>query len=149
MVNDIKSSPPITSQRSAAFTRLVSRVLEALNGAVDDRRSEGHTLSSISAKIGRDRSALTRALNGTSGNLTLRTISDILWATNYDPRDFTADPIEKISPNWVSETTDEIEMIIHKPMVMQTYTFKMAAGDLSQMYTNSAFQKPEFEIATR
>jgi hypothetical protein len=31
--------------------------------------------------------------------LTLRTISDVLWATDHEPKDFEADPIEELSQN--------------------------------------------------
>ncbi len=93
----MNSSLPLTNQRGAAFTRLASRVLEALNEAVNHRREEGQTLTQIADRLGCNRSVLTRVLNGTSSNLTLRTISDVLWAANYDPQDFKADPVEKLA----------------------------------------------------
>jgi DNA-binding phage protein len=146
-VNDIQSSPLPVSQRSAAFARLASRVLEALNNAVDIRRAEGQTLSSIAAKIGRDRSALTRALNGTSSNLTIRTISDILWATNFDPRDFEADPIESISPNWIdSSSSSDCET---KITPYPTIPVKMSSDYIASMYSASRFNKPEVSVVAQ
>lgn len=90
---------PLVDQRGAAFARLVSRVTDTLNRAVEHRKSEGVTLKAAADKIGVHRSALSRVLNGTSRNLTLRTISDILWALEYEPQDFDADPLESINPD--------------------------------------------------
>lgn len=96
----VSSSLPVVSERGAAFSRLAARVLETLNAAVEKRRSEGDTLAQVADQMGCHRSMLSRTLNGTSRNLTLRTIADILWATRFEPADFSADPIEEISPNW-------------------------------------------------
>jgi DNA-binding phage protein len=147
-VNDINSSPLPVSQQSAAFARLAARVLEALNRAVDRRRDEGQTLSSIAAKINRDRSALTRALNGTTANLTLRTISDILWATNFDPRDFVADPIEEVSPNWIEESTIGDLRSAHLA-VLPTKTLKMESEQISFLYSRPVTVNRDFKIVTR
>src|ERR1043166_130601 len=92
-------SQPLVNQREAAFARLVARVIDTLNFAVDTRRASGQSSADIAAKIGCHRTALSRTLNGTTRNLTLRTISDILWATDFEPRDFAADPLEHICPN--------------------------------------------------
>jgi transcriptional regulator with XRE-family HTH domain len=92
-------SLPFVDQRQAAFARLVSRVLETLNGAVEKRIAGGLSQNEIAEKIGCHKSALSRILNGRSKNVTLKTISDILWATDFEPRDFSADPLEDISPN--------------------------------------------------
>ena len=91
-------SPRLIDSRRAAYARLASRVLETLNEAVQCRISEGSNRSEIATRLGCHRSQL-RILNGTLPNLTLRTISDVLWATDHDPIDFSADPIEKLSEN--------------------------------------------------
>jgi DNA-binding phage protein len=144
----MSSSPLPVSQKSAAFARLAARVLQVLNSAVERRREEGQTLSAIAAKIDRDRSALTRALNGTSANLTLRTISDILWATNFDPRDFVADPIEEISPNWIDTSTNGDYPPAHLT-VIPTCTVRMESEQISAFYARTPIVNPEFEIVTR
>lgn len=149
MVNGTNSSPLYVSNQSAAFARLASRVLEVLNGAVDRRKAEGKTLSSIAAKLGRDRSALTRALNGTSANLTLRTISDILWATDFDPQDFAADPIENICPNWVSTKMDEFDPSVSTMTIHQTHTILMDKRLYDRVAINSSYQKSQIEQSIR
>jgi transcriptional regulator with XRE-family HTH domain len=101
MAKHLTSTQPVVDDRGAAFGRLASRILEMLNEAVEHRRSEGETLNSIAGKMGCHRSLLSRALNGTTSNLTIRTISDVLWAANYEPQDFRADPIEILSPNYI------------------------------------------------
>lgn len=93
------SREPLVDARGAAYARLASRVLETLNEAVGKRLSEGKTKASIAERIGCNRSQLSRLLNGSVKNLTVRTISDVLWATDHDPRDFLADPLEQLSPN--------------------------------------------------
>lgn len=93
------SHAPLVDSRRAAYARLASRVLECLNEAVELRQSNGATRSQIAEKLGYHRSQLSRILNGTTPNLTLRTISDVLWATDCEPTDFTADPIEQLSQN--------------------------------------------------
>ena len=99
------SSQPLVDDRSAAFSRLVGSMVLALNKAVDRRKREGVTASQIDI-IGCDKGALSRVLNGTTRNITLRTISDILWATSHDPEPFSVDAIEDICPNWVSGDLD-------------------------------------------
>jgi hypothetical protein len=144
----MNSSPPLTSQRSAAFARLASRVLEALNEAVDYRRDQGQTLTQIADRLECHRSVLTRVLNGTSSNLTLRTISDLLWATNFDPQDFKVDPVEKICPNWIAadeSETDYVSSIVTYP----TKTLKMESPEISQISRGSVYQKPEWQVSLR
>lgn len=116
MVSDTKSSRPVAEEREAAFARLASRVIETLNGAVEYRRSEGVTLTEIAARIGCHKSSISRALNGNCPNLTLRTVSDILWASDFDPEDFRADPVEKLCPNWVPPSQfDTVDGVISYP----------------------------------
>lgn len=92
-------SQPLVDQRGAAFARLASRILSTLNAAADLRKAEGRTLSDAADKLGWHRSALSRILNGTKSNVTLRSISDILWAFDFEPKDFGADPLEEINSN--------------------------------------------------
>lgn len=89
--------------REAQYARLVFRVLATLRTAVDRRVEEGLTKSAIASRIGKDKSALSRVLNGRTRNLTLKTVSDILWATDFEPTQFDADPIEELSPNHVPD----------------------------------------------
>lgn len=89
-------SRPLVDKRQAAFARLVARVVDSLNEAVTHRVSNGATKSALAAKIGCDKSSLSRALRASDQNLTLKTISDIFWACDYEPEDFDASPIEEI-----------------------------------------------------
>lgn len=93
------SPAPLVDTRRASYARLASRVLEALNEAVSRRIGEGRSKAEIAERIGCHRSQLSRVLNGTTPNLTLRTISDVLWATDFDPQDFAVDPLEELSQN--------------------------------------------------
>lgn len=102
---------PLVDARSAAFTRLASRVLETLNAAVEKRASSGKSRTQLADKIGWHRSQLTRILNGNVRNLTLRTISDILWATDFEPRDFEADPLEAICANCQTHAALEADYV--------------------------------------
>jgi len=90
-----------TDPRDDQYGRLSAAVLGALREAVRYRLDRGETKASIAERIGCDRSQLSRALNGRVGNLTLRTISDILWAVEHEPEDFKAHPYEEISSNYV------------------------------------------------
>ncbi len=141
------SQNPLVDDRKAAFARLASRVIETLNGAVTKRKDEGHSMVSIADRIGYNRSALSRTLNGTTRNITLRTISDILWATNFDPKDFSADPIEEISPNWVP-----IEQGDNSTISFNTYSTKEIRIDTSidiEYVSGSLLKRPTFEHSSR
>jgi transcriptional regulator with XRE-family HTH domain len=142
------SSQPLTDQRGAAFSRLASRVLEALNEAVEHRREEGQSITELADKLGCHRSVMSRVLNGTSANLTLRTISDILWATNYEPQDFKADPIESLCGNMVS-FSDEIADIHVDVVKYPTRNVIMSSPEISEMWGASVYQKPQLESRLR
>ena len=139
------SQKPLVDSRKAAFARLASRVLETLNEAVSTRREEGQTISAIADRIGCNRSSITRALNGSSANMTLRTISDILWAADFDPQDFSADPIEKISPNWIAMTFDSSEET--RFVIFPTQEVRMDSSEIIEHNRETAFQNPKFEFA--
>lgn len=142
------SSQPLTDQRGAAFARLASRVLEALNEAVDHRRQEGQTITELANKLDCHRSVMSRVLNGTSANLTLRTISDILWATNYEPQDFKADPIECLCGNMVS-FSDELSDVYVDVVKYPTRNVVMSSPEISEMWGASVYQKPQLESRLR
>jgi hypothetical protein len=89
--------------REAQYARLVFSVLGTLRQAVDRRVSEGLTKTAISNRIGCDKSALSRVLNGRTRNLTLKTVSDLLWAVDFEPVPFEADALEDLSPNHVPD----------------------------------------------
>lgn len=89
--------------REAQYARLAFGVLRTLREAVDRRVSEGLTKSAIAQRMNSDKSSLSRVLNGRTRNLTLKTISDILWATDFEPVDFEADPLEDLSANHVPD----------------------------------------------
>lgn len=144
MAKNLQSSRPLVNARSAAYARLASRVLEVLNGAVQSRRLDGETLSSIADNIGCHRSVLSRVLNGTVSNLTLKTISDILWATKFDPQDFGADPIEVICPNWVDDERMDYNNVV---TAYSTKKVTLDQPDISKYHIT--MEKKTFELVTQ
>ena len=141
----MNSSQPLVDNRGAAFARLASRVLETLNEAVEHRKNEGQTLTQLADRLGCHRSVLTRVLNGTSSNLTLRTVSDILWAADYDPQDFKADPIESICGN--GHPADDIEdYSVFNTISYPTRTLVMSSPEISHHAHGSAYEKPRVEV---
>ena len=86
--------------REAQYARYALGILAMLREAVDRRVEEGMSKADIAKKIGRDKSSLTRVLNGRVRNITIKTISDILWATDHDPEKPKADAVEDIAPNF-------------------------------------------------
>lgn len=89
--------------REAQYARLVFGVVGTLREAVARRSKEGLSKTAIAARIGRDKSALSRVLNGRTRNLTLKTVSDILWACEFEPIEFDADALEDLSANHVPD----------------------------------------------
>lgn len=142
MVNTAEPSRPLVDEKSAAFSRLVSRVLETLNEAVQLRKAQGVTLASIADRMNVDRSSLSRSLNGTSKNLTLKTVSNILWATDFEPKDFAADPIETICPNWHVKCLDSKS---HGNMVVYEVINLKMDHDYEHLFSSSSFSKPILE----
>lgn len=100
----VSSSEQHDPQREAQYARFALSILGALNDAVGRRTAGGETKASLASKIGCNRSQLSRVLNGNVGNITIRTISDILWATRHEPLEFAADSYEDISPNYAPVT---------------------------------------------
>jgi hypothetical protein len=148
MANDMTSSPPLVDERGAAFGRFASRVIETLNAAIEHRRAQGESVSTIADQLGCHRSVISRVLNGTTKNPTLRTVSDILWAARFEPEDFRADPIESIAPNWVAEPNVRVENESRAFVLYGTKTvyFDKEFADLN---INTVFRKPEIEMSVR
>ena len=97
----ISLQPTDDRRREAQYGRFASNVLRVLREAVDRRVNEGETKASLAAKLGWNRSQLSRLLNGNVGNITIKSISDILWAARFEPEDLEAMAYEDISPNYV------------------------------------------------
>lgn len=89
--------------REAAYGRLVSGVLGVLRRAVSTRVAADVSKAQIAHDANLSAGHLSRILNGNVRNLTLRTVSDLLWATKHDPRDFEADAFELLSQNGFGE----------------------------------------------
>lgn len=85
--------------REAQYARLISRALFVLREAVERRLAEGRTKADIAADLGCHPSQLSRVLNGRVKNITMRTYSDILWATHHEPKELNIDSCESLSPN--------------------------------------------------
>lgn len=102
MGNGMNSSQQIDDRmREAQYGRFASNILRVLREAVDRRVDEGETKASLAHKLGWNRSQLSRLLNGNVGNITIKSISDILWAARFEPEDFEAMAHEDISPNYI------------------------------------------------
>jgi DNA-binding Xre family transcriptional regulator len=71
-----------------------------LRAAVARRTADGVSQTELANRIGMDKSALSRILHARVQNITLRTVSDILWATEHEPTELSADALEEISPNY-------------------------------------------------
>lgn len=87
--------------RRRQYARYAQTVLEGLREAVARRTAEGLSQRQIAERIDMAPSSLTRVLNGRVKNLTIKTISDILWASEHEPSEFNVDALEDISGNYV------------------------------------------------
>lgn len=89
--------------RRRQYARFAQSVIEALREAVDRRTGEGLSKREIANRIDMNPSSLTRILNGRVKNITIKTISDILWAAEHEPKEFGSDALEDLSPNYRPE----------------------------------------------
>lgn len=87
-----------TDPRQAQYARFALSVLSTLREAARRRSEEGLLRKEIADRIEMHPSTLARLLNGRVRNITIKTISDVLWATEYEP-EFFADAIEDLCPN--------------------------------------------------
>jgi transcriptional regulator with XRE-family HTH domain len=85
--------------REAQYGRFASNVLRLLNEAVSFRIAQGLNQSSISQRLDWKKGQLSRILSGRVSNITIKTLSDILWACDFEPDEIRADPAESLSPN--------------------------------------------------
>lgn len=88
--------------RSAQYGRFASSLLRTLREAVGYRTNQGHRQVEIADRLGWHPSQLSRVLNGRVNNISAKTISDILWACDFEPEEFGAGPVEKICHNHLS-----------------------------------------------
>lgn len=98
-MNSMNSLELSVDSRELQYGRLTSAVLATLRKAVGRRISEGASQGDIADRIGCHKSLLSRVLSGRTSNVTLRTVSDVLWACDYEPEVFDADPLETLCPN--------------------------------------------------
>jgi transcriptional regulator with XRE-family HTH domain len=76
----MKSSNLHVSKRRRTYTRLLGEIQHALLEALEEeRRGRGLTRAEIARIIGRDKSFVTRKLNGQS-NMTLESLADLAFA---------------------------------------------------------------------
>lgn len=85
--------------RDAQYGRFASMVLRTLQLAVHHRIEGGCKQGDIAERLGWHKSQLSRVLNGRVENVSIKTVSDILWACDFEPEEFSADPMEEISAN--------------------------------------------------
>lgn len=72
-------------EKSEAAAKFITKVRDELVHAFLIQKLEsGATLQSVAEKIGGDRSAIHRLLNG-EGNLTLRKVAELSWALGKEP----------------------------------------------------------------
>jgi|GEM_PF-5034778 DNA-binding Xre family transcriptional regulator len=126
MDNGMNSLHPIDDRmREAQYGRFAANVLRVLRDAVDRRVNEGETRTSLAARLGWNRSQLSRLLNGNVGNITIKSISDILWAVRFEPDDFEAAAHEDISPNYCEP------MLVPVQMATLGDTIRTTAGSMT------------------
>ena len=87
------------NRRAAA--RLLADAHEELAEAIKHRERVGETRASISRRLGKNRSWLSRLLNGRS-NMTIQTLAEVAWALDHHVT-LAMTPNENISDNF-SET---------------------------------------------
>lgn len=109
--------------REAQYARLAQAVLSTLRGAVQRRVDEDLTKKEIADRIPMSPSVLSRILSGRVKNITLKTLSDILWATEHEPVQFYADALEDISHNHVPGH------LISKTGSASSYTVNLDSGN--------------------
>ncbi|MCC6104749.1 helix-turn-helix domain-containing protein [Acetobacter sp.] len=73
------------------YARFLRRIKLAIQETFEEQKNEGVSQSSIAAELGVDRSVVSKRLSG-SGNVTLRTISDLFIAMGREP-------LENFSPH--------------------------------------------------
>ncbi|MPQ73269.1 helix-turn-helix domain-containing protein [Acetobacter senegalensis] len=73
------------------YARFLRRIKLAIQETFEEQKNEGVSQSSIAAELDVDRSVVSKRLSG-SGNVTLRTISDLFIAMGREP-------LENFSPN--------------------------------------------------
>jgi len=95
---DLKVDP-----REQFYARFASNILGALRTAVGTRVSEGMSQQEIAEKIGCHKSSISRTLNGRVNNVTIKTVSDILWACSAEPRQFEFDFLEDLQANFIPD----------------------------------------------
>src|SRR5205807_8755626 len=82
----MKSSNLHLEKRRRAFVRLLGEIQHALLEALEEEhRNRGLTRADIAKLIGRNKSFVTRKLNGDS-NMTLQTLADLAFALNRPVR---------------------------------------------------------------
>lgn len=128
--------------REAQYGRFASSVLSMLVVAVEKRIEEGASKSSIAAEIGCDRGQLSRVLNGKISNLTIRTISDILWATKHEPS-IAAGAFEDISPNYVRQEPTLAPAVTALPSSVSTSQFSLTNSHVSPATVRSTYAQFE------
>ena len=85
------------------YARFASNILGALRAAVATRISEGMSQHEIAGKIRCHKSSISRTLNGRVNNITIKTVSDILWACSAEPRQFKFDFLEDLQSNFIPD----------------------------------------------
>ena len=87
------------SPRQSQYGRFASAILRVLKEAVEARVGGGQTQREIASRLDWHPSQLSRVLNGRVSNISIQTVSDLLWACDFEPREFEADPVEMLCPN--------------------------------------------------
>ena len=134
--------------KEAQYTRFAGAVLNMLKAAVQRRTAEGLSQREIAGRMGVDAGALSRTLNGRVRNLTLKTVSDILWATEHEPVEISADALEDISGNYcpqhkraVVASSSDVRPAIYRvarPLTSSGNATRMSGGRLERYLEVSA-----------
>lgn len=120
--------------RDAQYARFAGSVLATLRCAVMRRVSEGLSQKEIGDRIDMDKSALSRVLNGRVRNITIKTVSDILWATEHEPVEFHADGFEDLSLDHVPAHLNALNQASSNPVRMRVIGSIAGDGSTAAMH---------------
>jgi transcriptional regulator with XRE-family HTH domain len=125
--------------RDAQYGRFASSVLRVLKSAVGERLHGGQSQREIADRLGWHASQLSRVLNGRVSNITIKTVSDVLWACDYEPCEFEASPSESLCSNFekVCDAHHASALsVTEKAIVLRKFKQADAAGKSMTFWTS-------------
>lgn len=123
------------SPRDAQYGRFAFAVLAALREAVKRRTDEGLTRKAIADRIDMEPSSLTRLLNGRVPNITIKTISDVLWAAEFEPIEFSADALEDIKATYRPQHLIDSDCLSSDVEPKRSFSIRKSLGEFEETRT--------------